>query len=322
MRFIETKIFTSKQGIEPLAGVMMKMGLTDFVIEDPTEITELLNKKNTYDWDYIDENVLAMKDNEPNIVLYLEDTDEGKKTLQKIKSAVMELKNKEMEGFFGEGAALGRLCVEDNIIDDETWKNNWKEFFKPSKVTDRIVIKPTWEEYKDKSGELIIELDPGMAFGTGTHPTTSMCMKLMENYAGQFKSVLDVGCGSGILSIAAVLLGAEDVLGIEIDPRAVDVAKENVRLNGFDDKIRILQGDLTKGADIKADLVVANLMSDLVILLSEDVRKNLAYEGLFVSSGILIEKQIEVKAAIKDAGFEVIDLLEEGEWCAILARLK
>ena len=322
MKFIETKIYTSEQGFEPLSGVLMKIGLTDFVVEDPADIAELLDKKKSYDWDYIDETVLAMKDNEPNIVLYLEDTDEGRKTLQKVKLAVMELKGKEMEGLFGDGVTLGRLYVEENIIDDETWKNNWKEFFKPSKVTERIVIKPTWEDYKDQSGELVIELDPGMAFGTGTHPTTSMCMKFMEQYAGQFKSVIDVGCGSGVLSVAAVLLGAEDVTGVDIDPQAVLIAKENVRINGFDDRIRILHGDLTKGIDMKADLIVANLMADLIVLLSESVLNNLVPEGLFVSSGILIKKQKEVKAAIKGAGFEVIDLLEEGEWCAFLARLK
>jgi len=322
MKFIETKIFTSKQGIEPLASMLMEIGLTDFVIEDPTEITELRNKKNAYDWDYIDENVLAMEGNEPNIVLYLEDNDEGKKTLQKIKLVAMELKGKEAEGFFGDDVSLGRLSVEENTVDDNTWKDNWKEFFKPSKVTDRIVIKPTWEEYKRKADELVIELDPGMAFGTGTHPTTSMCIKFMERYAGQFKSVLDIGCGSGILSIAAALLGAEDVLGIEIDPQAVAIAKENVQCNGLDDKIRIFAGDLTKGVDLKADLVVANLMADMVVLLAEDVHKNLASGGLFVSSGILIDKLEEVKTGIKRAGFAIVDVLEEGEWCAILARIK
>ena len=320
MKYIETKIFTSKQGIEPLSSMLMKIGLTDFVIEDPTEIAELLNKKNTYDWDYIDESVLAMSENEPNIILYLEDTEEGRKTLQKVKLAAMELKSKEMQRLFGANVSLGRLCVEENIVDDETWKDNWKEFFKPSKVTGRIVIKPTWEEYKNKAGELVIELDPGMAFGTGTHPTTSMCMKFMERYAGQFKSVLDIGCGSGILAIAAAFFGAEEVLGIEIDHQAVIVARENVRHNGFIDKIRVIQGDLTKGVNHRADLIVANLMADLVVLLAEDIQKNLKPEGLFISSGILIEKQAEVKAGIKKAGFEMIDIIEEGEWCAILAR--
>jgi ribosomal protein L11 methyltransferase len=213
------------------------------------------------------------------------------------------------------------LNVEDKIVDEAAWENKWKEYFKPSKVTERIVIKPTWEEYQHKKGELVIEIDPGMAFGTGTHPTTAMCMKFMERCAGQFKTVLDVGCGSGVLSIAAALLGAEDVLGLDIDPKAITVARENVELNGLCEKIRIDYGDLSKGTDFKADLIAANLMADLVVLLAEGIQKNLPPGGLFISSGILIEKQQEVKAGIKNAGFEIVDIMEEEEWCAILARL-
>lgn len=322
MNYIETKIFTSKQGLEPLSSILIEMGITDFVIEDPTELAELLDKKQPYEWDYIGEEVLALGKKETSIILYLEDTEQGNKTLRKIKLAAMELKSKEIEGVFGADVSLGRLYVENQIVNDETWKDNWKEFFKTSKVTNRIVIKPTWEEYKDKKGELVIEIDPGMAFGTGTHPTTSMCMKFLERYAGQFKTVLDIGCGSGILSITAALFGASEVLGVEIDPQAANIARENVELNGFTDRIQIVEGDLTKRIDFKGDIIVANLMADLVMLLSEDAPSSLKEAGLFITSGILVEKLEEVKSVIKTSGFEIIDILEENEWCAILARLK
>ena len=282
MKYIEVKILTGDQGIEPLSSVLIGLGVTDLLIDD-------------------------FEGRESSVALYLEDTDDGKKSLLKVISAVME---------------LGKLHIEEKIVDDETWKDIWKEFFKPYKVSERIVIKPTWEEYKDNSGELVIELDPGMAFGTGTHPTTYMCIRLMEQYAGQFKSVLDIGCGSGILSITAALLGAADVLGIDNDDDAVMIAKENIELNGFSDKVKAVCGDLTSGISFKADMIVANLIADLIMLLSEDAHKNLTPGGLFISSGILIEKLEEVKTAVKNAGFEIIDILEEDEWCAILARLR
>jgi ribosomal protein L11 methyltransferase len=147
-----------------------------------------------------------------------------------------------------------------------------------------------------------------------------MCIKFMERYGGQFITVLDIGCGSGVLSIAAALLGAEFVLGVDIDEEAVSAATSNVESNGLSGKVRISRGDLVKGIDLKADMVVANLTADLLCLLAEDVGKNVEQGGLFISSGILIEKQSEVKSAIKEAGFEILDIAEDGEWCAILAR--
>ena len=279
MKYIEVKIFAGKEGIDPLITAVMMLGISDLVIEDQAEI-------------------------EPNITVYLQDCDEGKDTLGRIKSE------------------FAQLCVECRVVDDETWNSGQREFFKPSKVTERIVVKPSWEEYKAKENELIIELGPGMAFGTGMHPTTTMCMKFMEQYSGQYKSALDIGCGSGILSITAAALGAKDVLGIDIDGSAVDIACDNVLLNRYGGKIRIIKGDLIKGVDFKADLVVANLMAELVMLLAEDLPKNLVPGGIFISSGILLEKREEVRASVKKSGFEIIDMTEEGEWCAISARLR
>ena len=322
MKFIEAKIYTSKQGIEPLSTVLMKMGITDFVIDDPTEIEELLSKKNTYDWDYVDKSVFDAMNNEPSITIYLEDSDDGKKKFKQINIAMLELKSNELYGEFGEGVSFGRLYVESNVVDEDNWKDSWKEFFKPSKVTDRMVIKPTWEEYEKGNDELVIEIDPGMAFGTGSHPTTVMCMRLMERHTGQFNTVLDVGCGSGILSIAAALLGADDVLGVDIDPVAVEVAKENVKLNGTDNNVQISFGDFTKGIDYKADLVVSNLVAELVVLLAKSLSENINSDGLFISSGILAEKLSHTKAGIEKAGFKILKVLEDEGWCAILARYK
>ena len=174
---------------------------------------------------------------------------------------------------------------------------------------------PTWEEYElseedEAAGKKILRIDPGMAFGTGTHETTSLCLKAMEKYMAPGASVLDVGCGSGILSIAADLLGAGDVLGIEIDPVAVEVSRENLELNGCGENVRVIEGDLTKGVDYKADLVE---------MLSPDVRRHMRPGAKYISSGIIDEKLEEVAQAIRDCGFEIEEIKEDGMWRAIVA---
>ncbi|MEI3518423.1 MAG: 50S ribosomal protein L11 methyltransferase [Clostridia bacterium] len=235
----------------------------------------------------------------------------------------MMLKSKELEGVFGWDVDFGRLYAEAVPVDDEDWKDKWKENFKPTKITEKLVVKPTWEEYQAADGEVVLQIDPGMAFGTGTHETTSLCLKLMEKYLGDDpagKTVLDVGCGSGILSIAAALLGCREVTGIEIDEDAVNVAGENVALNEVADAVKIMQGDLVKGIDVKADIIVANLMADLVMMLAESAKEHLADGGVFISSGILVEKRDKVAEAVKAAGFEIVEIAEDGEWCAIVAR--
>ena len=173
------------------------------------------------------------------------------------------------------------------------------------------MIKPTWEDYEAGEKELVIEIDPGMAFGTGTHETTSGCIQLMEKYMKPGDKVLDVGCGSGILSIAAALLGSRDILAIDIDPVAVEVTRENVELNNVSEYVDTRYGDLTKGVSYRADIVVANLMA-----------KHLEDGGIYISSGIIDFKEEEVCETLKRCGFEIIEILKKGEWCTVAARLK
>lgn len=320
MKFIEVKIYTSHQGVEPLTAMLMEKGISGVVVDDPQDAEELLDKKNEYEWDYIDRSLLKNQEKEPVVSVFFEDTEEGRRQVQELKISVMMLKSKEMEGVFGWDADLGRLYAEDRVVDDEDWKDKWKEYFKPAKVTETLVVKPTWETYEKTGSEKVIELDPGMAFGTGTHETTTMCMELMEHYLKEGQSVLDIGCGSGILSIAAAFLGSSRVLGIEIDPDAVRTARENVSANGVSEWIEIREGDLTKDVDEKADLIVANLIAPLVIQLAEPAAEHLNASGVFISSGILTERKEEVEKAIREAGFKILEIREKGEWCAIAAR--
>ncbi len=301
MKYTEVKIYTSQEGIDPLTCVLMDMGIAGFAIEDARDFQDLMNKKNSYDWDYIDDSLMELEHVRTSITFYLEETEDNRSILEQLQE---------------------KYELVWKPVDDSEWKDNWKEYFKPTKITDRIVIKPTWETYESQGDELVIEIDPGMAFGTGTHPTTSLCVKLLEKYIEPEKdAILDVGCGSGILSIASALLGAKNVLAVDIDPVAVTVTAENAVLNGLEYKVGVIEGDLTKGLDFRADIVVANLMADLVMMLSKDVAAHLKGKSIYISSGILIEKQEQVVAAIEACGFHILDIMEEGEWCAIAAQI-
>lgn len=318
MSYYKVTIYTSHEGIEPLSAVLLESGFDSIVVDDPADVEDILNKKEEYEWDYIDPSVFNNKDKEPTITVYFDD--ETKEQIPQMKACAIALKTLSEEGVFGD-LDLGSLEVEETVIGDD-WKDKWKEFFKPSKITDSLVVKPTWEEYTPAAGEHVIEIDPGMAFGTGTHETTTLCMILMEKYLKDGDSVMDVGCGSGILAIAAAKLGCKDILGIEIDPDAVRTAIENVELNNADDVVVVKEGDLTKGVDKVVDLMVANLMAPLVIELSGAAADHMKDGGIYISSGILIEKKEQVAEAVVAAGFEIVEILEKGEWCAIAAQKK
>lgn len=307
MDYTEVRLYTDQENLDMLSCILTDMEI-GVIVEDPRDIEDLINKKQDYEWDYIDKSLLVTVKNTPRILFYLEDTLEG---LEK------------MEDIFREIEILPIEKVEIKSVCDEDWKNLWKKYFKPVKISDRIVVKPTWEAYVAQKGDLVIEIDPGMAFGTGSHPTTTLCIRLLEKYLMPGRDrVLDMGCGSGILSIGAALLGAKEVLGVEIDPQACRVAEENVKQNGFDKVIKVVNGNLTQGLDYTANITVANLMADLVMQLSKDIGKHLVKNGIYISSGILVDKKEQVVSAIKACGFEILEIVEEDEWCAIAARKK
>ena len=322
MKYIQADIHVNREGIEPVLTALMNVDIVDTVVEDPADIADLLDKDQDWEWDYVDDSVIEMQNAEPKVTVYMEDDEEGRRKLAALQGAVEELKKEAAAGAYGKNVDLGPLTVDVYVEDDSEWKDNWKEFFKPKKVGKRIVVKPTWYDYEKEEGDLVIEIDPGMAFGTGTHETTSLCLRLMEDYMQDGDKVLDVGCGSGILAIAGALLGSPEVLGVEIDPVAVEIAQENLKLNGVTGVARAQYGDLTKGIDFKAEIVVANLMADLVMMLSADVAKHILPGGKYISSGILVEKRDQVAAVIRDCGFDIMEIREDGMWCAIVATPK
>ena len=322
MKYIQADIHVNREGIEPVLTALMNVDIMDTVVEDPADIADLLDKDQDWEWDYVDDSVIEMQNAEPKVTVYMEDDEEGRRKLAALQGAIETLKAEAAAGAYGENVDLGPLTVDVYVEDDSEWKDNWKEFFKPKKVGKHIVVKPTWYDYEKEEGDLVIEIDPGMAFGTGTHETTSLCLRLMEDYMQDGDKVLDVGCGSGILAIAGALLGSPEVLGVEIDPVAVEIAQENLKLNGVTGVARAQYGDLTKGIDFKAEIVVANLMADLVMMLSADVAKHILPGGKYISSGILVEKRDQVAAVIRDCGFDIVEIREDGMWCAIVATPK
>ena len=295
MKYYEASIFTNEP--DELAGQLIMMDITSVRIEDPRVMEDIIESQNEYDWDYIDPKAMSLENGSPRVICYFED-----------KEASDDI-----------AAQFPDLKVTIRECDDSEWKDKYKETFKTLDLTDSLMIKPSWEDTPDTDKQ-IIDLDPGMAFGTGDHETTSMCAVLLEEEGCTGKTVLDVGTGSGILSIAACYLGAKDVLAVDIDPVACEVAQENIEKNGCDNIVTVKEADLTKGIDIKADIVVANIVAELIVVLSKDVMRHMNKGGYFISSGILTEKEDMVKDALAEAGFSVEKVTRKGEWSAIGAR--
>ena len=220
------------------------------------------------------------------------------------------------------GIDIGQGRVYTESVKEEDWANNWKQYYKPTRIGDNIVIKPEWEDYEAGENDLVIRMDPGMAFGTGSHETTSMCIVNLEKYVNKDSTVFDIGCGSGILGIVAAKLGAKDVVGIDIDAVAVKVAKENISKNGVDKVMVAMEGNLADDMDKdkKADIVVANIIADIIVILAKDVKSFLKEGGIFISSGIILAKIDEVVASLEENGFEIVSVEKKGEWACVIAR--
>ncbi|MDR1572701.1 MAG: 50S ribosomal protein L11 methyltransferase [Clostridiales Family XIII bacterium] len=323
MQYIEVKIQVSPAGPEPLTALLLERGISGLVIEDSREIAALAARKNGLDWDYFDEALLAegARDAEEiRVVFYLEADPAGRRRLAETLCALSDLKDAARDGAFGVELSLGSLRAEHSLRADGEWKDRWKEYFKPFRMTERLTVRPSWEHCAPEDAEgRVIELDPGMAFGTGRHETTALCARLLESSVRPGASVLDLGCGSGILSIAAAFLGAGEVLGVDLDETAVEVARENVARNACADRVRIVKGDLLSGLSFTADIAVANLTADLIAVLAGGIRTHLRPGGCFIASGLLKEKRAAAVSALEAAGFRIAENASAGEWCAVKA---
>ncbi len=309
MKWAEISIQTSHEATEAIAEIFHEIGASGVVIEDP----ELVNSyRRSGTWDYCD----IPEDLNPEIVTikaYLPVDDQLDDKLRLFEESVNNLDQHDLD--------KGRGCIACREVQDEDWAMSWKAYYHPVKIGEKIVVKPSWEEYSALPGEVVIELDPGMAFGTGTHHTTALCLRCLEDIVRPGRVVFDIGTGSGVLAIAAAKLGASHVIAVDLDPVAVSVAKDNVAVNQVAALVQVRQGDLLTGAEGQADVIVANIIADVIIQMLPEIPARLVPDGLFCASGIIADRVADVTAAMLDQGLLIEKVIEEGGWMAIVASV-
>lgn len=310
MNWVEISIQTTNEAVESITYILNKYGFSGVVIEDSAD---LVNAHSTTFGKIYELNPDFYPTEGVRVKSYIQDTTNLSEKIKAIKADIDALKAFDID--------IGKNEITQIEIDEEDWANAWKKYYKPVQVSDSITIKPTWETYEPKNAdEIIIELDPGMAFGTGTHPTTMLSIQALEKYMGDRKEILDVGCGSGVLSIAASKLGAEKVYAYDLDEIAVKSSKLNIAENELSGTIIVQQNNLLNDIHKQADLIVANILAEIIIKFVDDAWENLKNDGIFITSGIIQDKKQLVLDELAKHGFEIIEINELEDWVSIIAR--
>ena len=310
MKWSELSIHTKNEAVEAISNILHEAGASGVVIEDSAEYAK--PREDQFGEIY----ALSEADfPESGVIIkaYLSESSFLIETVEEIKAAITNLTNYNID--------IGENTVSIVEVNEEDWATAWKQYYHPVKISERFTIVPTWEEYTPVStDELIIELDPGMAFGTGTHPTTVMCLQALEKVVQQGDTVVDIGTGSGVLSIGAALLGAKNVHALDLDEVAVRAARENVELNKVSDTVSVFHGNLLDTVKEPADVVVANILAEIIMSFTDDAFTIVKPGGLYVTSGIIGAKRDDVKAALEASGFVIEEVLTMEDWVAIIAR--
>ena len=307
MEYTEVTISTTTRGSEIVSDILLRLGAAGTQILDRADLPD--PSKPTANWELMDQSVIDAMPEDVQVKTWF-DEDSLKSIIGSLREQLSLVKNPDM----------GTLNVTMQGVKEEDWAENWKQYYKPFRIGAHMVVKPTWEPWDTQPGDLIIEIDPGMAFGTGTHETTGMCVELVEKYVKPGMRVIDIGTGTGILAIAAAHMGAKPVLATDLDATAVKVAAENVEKNGFGGVIETRCGDLLDVVRESGDVGIANIIADVICMLAAPVRARIVENGLFICSGIAVDRKDEVLRALDDANYQVLDVLERGEWCAIASR--
>lgn len=302
MQWIEVNVQVTHEAVEVVADILTAAGTSGVAIEDPQLINNL---RNSGTWELCD---IPEQENTEIVTVsaYYADDEKLQDRLKQIENELVTVEERIGSFRFGN--------IRFRSLSEKDWANEWKQYFHVTHVGESLVIKPSWEEYTPKEGEHVIKIDPGMAFGTGTHHTTNMCMARLEKVLPANAEVFDVGTGSGILAIAAALLGAKSVKAVDIDAVAVRVARENIADNGLEDKIEVKEGDLLRGTEGQADVIIANIIADIIIMLLKDIPGKLKDDGIFLASGIISDRRADVEAAAAEVGMKVDHVDEKGGW--------
>lgn len=321
MNWLEVTIYASKMGLEVLTGVLLQLGITGFVVQDPDDFEEFLKGWGTQ-WDYMDEEVEKLKDSKRSLTVYFPDNLQGREMFVELKNTLSQLKGADKDKSYGE------LTLEFGNVNEEDWADNWKKYFKPFEVGERFLIKPSWEEITTETNRIILEIDPNSSFGTGQHYTTQLCIEALEEHVTKDSRVLDMGCGSGILSIAAILLGGSYVTAVDIDENSVNIAGENFKKNHIPGEMfetycgNVIQDEelVQKLLKSEYDIVVANIVADVIMMMKELLKKFVRPGGLLIASGIIGERAKEVEESLQASGFLIEHVSEKNDWVAITAR--
>lgn len=317
MEWTEVNIYTTTPAIDLLCSKLEDIGIKGFAIRDAEDFNEFLQNKNGQ-WDYIDDDLMGLSQCETCITVYLPDNNQGKDMLLAIRSMLAELKANDTDNSYG------RLVAELSSIREEDWANNWKEYFKPIEIGEKLIIKPSWENCSNDDNRKILEIDPASSFGTGQHHTTRLCLELLEKSLNQGDRVLDMGCGSGILSIGAMLLGAENAVAVDIEENASVTAMENALKNNIPkEKYTTYFGNILTDSkladkiDSKYDIIVANIVADVLIAMKDYFVRYIKNNGILIVSGIITERMDEVINAISSVGFEMLEVNTKEGWAAV-----
>ena len=308
MEWAEISVQTSHEAMDLVALILEDLGAAGVAMEDPALVNEYIHSGL---WDYTD--IPEQKETAVVTVKAYFPTDDR---LAGVHRALAE----ELAALETQGVDAAPTTIGEARLADEDWAESWKQYFHTEKVGTRIVIQPSWETYEAKAGEVIIRLDPGAAFGTGTHPTTSLCLRAMEKILRPGMTVFDVGTGSGVLAIAAAKLGARQVTAVDYDPTALHVARENIARNDLTAAIAVGESDILKRVDGRADLITANIIADIILRLFDELEEHLTAGGTLLASGIIAQRAADVRRGAESHGFAVVEEWEEKGWVAMLIR--
>ncbi len=317
MNWLALHIETNHTGLEAVETMLSALGIDGVVIDDETEFQDFLENNHQY-WDYVDEELEARMHGASRVTFYLSTDEEGFAKMGEVRIALQALKDSRSD--------CGTLLMTMDDLQDADWENNWKQYYKPMEIGQRLLVIPQWEQ-ADPAGRVPLILDPGLTFGTGSHATTQLCLTALEQAVHGGEQVLDLGCGSGILSIAALKLGAAHAVAVDIDDKCLDVAYENAALNGIGkDTYTVKVGDVLGDSALRAELgsgyhiVLANIVADVIIGLAPMVRSLLAPDGLFLCSGIIDDRADEVAQRLREAGLTITETRSDDGWFAYTCR--